>query len=83
MFGNVYKTTIQVNGETVYSSRMSGCCMPMFPPPPMPMIGCFGFGFGGYGFGAPCPRNFGAAVGMGFGFGLGMGAMHALDSWLA
>jgi hypothetical protein len=59
---DVYKTTVNFNGETVYSStyRLGGCCCNnMFT-----MNSCFGFGY-------PC-------LGSGIGFGVGMMAGAAL-----
>ena len=80
-FGDVYNTTVNVNGNTVFRSRFSTCCCgPMFPPP---MMSCFGFGYGGFGFGGfGCygSRAFEAGLGAGVGFAAGTALIPALPS---
>ena len=81
-FGDVYNTTVNVNGSTVFRSRYSPCCC-------SPMMGsCFGFGFGGYGFGAFGGYGFGmfgpgafeAGLGMGVGYAAGRAVVPALPA---
>lgn len=62
--GDVYNTTVNINGRTIFSSRFSPCCCgPMFPPP---MMSCFGYGFGYF----PCSWQ----AGLGFAAGAAAGA---------
>jgi len=74
--GDVYRTTVNVNGKTVFSSRFSPCCCPMYS---YPMMSCFGYGFGGFGYGGFWPGcSFGTGFGAGIGAGLGIAAGAAL-----
>ncbi len=60
MFCDVYNTTVNINGNKVFSSSYSMgncCCSGMYN-----MNSCFGFGYGGFGCG----------LGMGLGFAAGM-----------
>lgn len=69
MTGDVYNTTINVNGNRMFSSTFypGNCCCGnrMFMA-----NSCFGFGFGGFGSG----------LGMGLGFAAGMSLVPALPS---
>ena len=65
--GDVYNTTINVNGRNVFSSRYSPCCCRM----PY-MNSCWGMGYGYGGFGCFWPGSFESGLGMGVGFGAGM-----------
>jgi len=60
MFGDIYNTTVNVNGKTMYSRSFSpgGCCC----GGGMYMNSCFGFGYGGFGSG----------LGIGIGYAAGM-----------
>lgn len=60
MYSDVYNTTVNVNGNTMYSSTFypGYCCC----GPGMYMGSCFGFGFGGI------------EAGLGFGLGCAAGA---------
>jgi len=80
--GDVYNTTINVNGRRVFSSRYSPCCCNMYP-----MNSCFGFGygfggfgFGGFGFGGFCPGAFESGLGAGLGMAAGMALVPALPA---
>ncbi len=57
MVGDVYNTTVNVNGRTMYSSTFypGNCCCGSY------MNSCFGYGYGGFG------------GGLGFGVGLAAG----------
>ena len=67
MFGDVYNTTVNYNGQTMYSSTFypGRCCCGGYN-----MNSCFGFGFGGMGNG----------IGTGLGFALGMAAIPVLPA---
>ena len=79
MFGDVYNTTVNCNGTTMYSSTFypGRCCCNMYN-----MNSCFGFGFGGMN-----------TIGVGLGFAAGMALMPMMPaifrgigkgvSWLA
>lgn len=58
MIGDIYNTTVNVNGSTMYSRTFypGSCCCNGY------MNSCFGFGYGG----------FGAGLGVGVGFAAGM-----------
>ena len=64
MIADVYNTTVNFDGKTMFSSSYTpfGCCCGggMFP-----MNSCFGFGFGGFG-------GFESGLGMGVGYAAGM-----------
>ena len=64
--GDVYNTTINVNGKNVFSSRYTPCCCSSM----YTMNSCFGFGYG-------C---FGAGLGAGVGFAAGMALAPALPN---
>ena len=71
MVGDIYNTTINVNGNRVFSStfRPGNCCC--YRGGGMFMANsCFGFGYGGFGTG----------IGMGLGYAAGMSLAPALPS---
>ena len=70
--GDVYNTTVNVNGKNVFSSRYTPCCCNMYS-----MNSCFGFGYGMGGFGC---GGFGAGLGVGVGFAAGMALAPALPN---
>ena len=68
MVSDVYNTTVNVNGSTVYSGTYSlgnCCCRNMGY-----INSCFGFGYGGFGNG----------LGFGLGFGIGAGLTPLLPT---
>ena len=82
--GDVYNTTINVNGNTMFKSRFSPCCCSFSSSMPM---SCFGFGFGGmgiggFGIGGFCPGSFEAGLGMGVGFAAGTALVPAMPKIL-
>ena len=66
MIGDIYSTTVNINGSRVFSSRISvgNCCCGGY------MNSCFGFGFG----------NFQSGLGMGLGYGLGLGLVPMMPA---
>ncbi len=68
MYSDVYNTTVNVNGKTMFSSTYypGYCCC----GPGMFMNSCFGFGFGGFGGG----------FGFGTGYAVGMAAFPLMPA---
>lgn len=82
-FGDVYNTTVNVNGSTVFRSRYSTDCCCYGSMYSSPMMSCFGYGFGGMGFGgfgwySPC--SFSAGLGAGVGYAAGAALVPALPN---
>jgi len=70
-YGDVYNTTVNVNGNTVFRSRYNTNCCCGYSS----RMSCFGFGYGGYG----CwPGSFEAGLGAGVGFAAGRALIPAL-----
>ena len=71
MISDVYNTTVNINGDTMFSSSYSPCfcrCRGgMF------MNSCFNFGFGGFG-------GFGSGLGFGVGYTAGMALVPLLPT---
>ena len=69
MVADVYNTTVNINGNRVFSSSYSlgdcCCCGGMYS-----MNSCFGFGYGGFTNG----------LGMGLGFGAGMALVPVMPA---
>jgi len=73
MVCDIYNTTVNINGNKLFSSSYSlgdCCCGGMYN-----MNSCFGFGYGGYGYG-----GLGCGLGMGLGFAAGMALMPAMPN---
>ena len=69
MVGDVYNTTVNVNGETMFSSSYSPCFCRCGGGMYM-MNSCFGFGFG----------SFGSGLGFGVGYAAGMALPSAMPA---